>query len=72
MSRPADMTERELADALHAVSDKLGVELPARARKLLETHHTRLVAWLSIRLEDRADLEEQRCVDTYLDEVRGA
>lgn len=72
MSRPADMTERELADALHAVSDKLCTRLPERARKLLERHHARLVAWLSIRLDDRADLEEQRRVDEYLDDCRGA
>jgi hypothetical protein len=72
MSRPANMTERQLADALFAVTDKLGTTLPDRARKLLSAHHDRLVAWMSIRLEDRADLEEQRRVDALMDELRGA
>lgn len=72
MSHPADMTERELVDALHAVSGKLCTPLPERARKQLELHHARLVAWLSIRHEDRADLEEQRRVDEYMEARRGA
>lgn len=65
------MTERELADALHAVSDKLCTALPERARKLLELHHTRLVAWLSIRLDDRVEDEEQRRVDAHLEDSHG-
>lgn len=71
--RPCDMNLEQCSDAIRAINGALMTRrLSGSASQLLARHRDRIVEQSSMLHEDADAAEEQRRVDAYLDERRGA